>query len=108
MRPNRLLRLFIVNWTAGVALGLVFAAALLLFDVAGIASLLRKSDMMLPGIALLFGGFAITCGGVVCASAVMFQAGREDTGPISGKGAPEPVRVSIRTTPARFHQARPD
>ncbi len=74
MQDGRVLRLFIINWLVGALMGVAFALALLVFDIGGIGSLLDRSDAFWPGLALLVGGFAITCGGVVCASAVMMNA----------------------------------
>lgn len=98
IRDGRVLRLLVTNWVAGVVLGCAFALALLMFDVGGLASLIRSSDSAPAAIALLFGGFSITCGGVVCASAVMIGAGRDsaprDHGPTGA------VAVAVRRASA--------
>lgn len=96
MRHNRdVLRLFFVNWTLGALLGLAFAGGMLWFDVGGLFSLIKRSDMVVPAIALLFGGFAITCGGVVCASAIM-RLPREDEPPAGGmRIEAEPVLAPV-------------
>lgn len=89
MRHNSaVLRLFFVNWTLGILLGITFAGSLLFYDVGGMYSLLRRSDMMVPALALLFGGFAITFGGVVCASAIMHMPRDENEPQEPGAAAP--------------------
>ena len=82
-RPNPLLRLFFINWTLGVGLGCAFATLFLVADIGGLRSLLMRSDMLIAGIALLYVGFSVTCGGVVCASAVM-RVPREEQPPQLG------------------------
>jgi hypothetical protein len=64
-------RLIVTHWILGALTGMVCAALLLLVDIAGLRSLLMASDMCWVGILLLLSGFAITFGGVVCASAIM-------------------------------------
>lgn len=93
------LRLFFVNWTLGVLLGLAFAGAILWFDVAGMFSLIRRSDMAVAATALLFSGFAFTCGGVVCASAIMRLPREEEPKHPAGPPLPAglvPVRLQAR------------
>lgn len=98
MRHNSdVLRLFFINWTLGILLGFSFAAAFLYFDIGGLYSLIARSDMVVPATALLFGGFAITCGGVVCASAIM-RMPREDEPPAGG------MRVEAVLVPVRVRQ----
>ena len=99
MRHNSdVLRLFFVNWTLGILLGFAFAAGILIFDVGGLFSLIKRSEVVVPAVALLFGGFAITCGGVVCASAIM-RLPREDEPPSGGmRLEAEPV---LARAPAR-------
>ena len=70
--PDPVVRLIITHWALGAALGMMCAAGLLWLDVAGLPGLLFRADrIMWEGIVLLFGGLAITFGGVVCAGAVM-------------------------------------
>lgn len=83
-RHNRVLRLFLVNWALGIFAGFLFASAILAFDIAHIRSLLTKTDFAIEAIALLYVGLCITCGGVVCASAVM-RLPAEDDGLPPGK-----------------------
>lgn len=74
MRKNRsIVRLLVVNWSLGILLGCTLAGLLLGFDVGGLRSLIMRSDMAIGAIAMLMIGFSITCGGAVCASAVMRQ-----------------------------------
>lgn len=99
MSPSRpILRLFVINWALGILLGCAFATATLVFDVSGIGSLIARSDMAIAAVLLLYVGFSVTCGGVVCASAVMRMA-RDDDHPASGAvecAEPVPVRVGAR------------
>jgi hypothetical protein len=98
-KKNAVLRLFLINWTLGVGLGIVFASLLLFFDIAGLRSLIGRSDLYIQAIALLYGGFAVTFGSVVCGSAIM-RLPREDEGPGQpGAAAPAdlvPVMVRAR------------
>ena len=77
--PDPVVRLIITHWMLGAALGMMCAAALLWLDIAGLRGLLLRADrVMWEGIFLLFGGLAITFGGVVCASAVMAVSRNDD------------------------------
>jgi hypothetical protein len=71
-RRNPVVRTMIVHWIIGVGTGLFCAGLLLGLDPLGFRSLLFRSDALVAGLVLLFGGFAITFGGAVCAAAVMF------------------------------------
>jgi hypothetical protein len=89
-RTDPLVRAMILNWALGMLAGLVCAGFILVFDAFGVRSLLWRSDILLPGVALLCAGFAFTFGGVVCATAVMtFGA---DDGP---EGKPKGLRLRI-------------
>ena len=74
----------IVNWLGGMAIGVVCAALLLIFDVAGVRSLLWRSDMAFAGTLMLTAAFAFTFGGLVCAAAVMRADDDDDRGPPRG------------------------
>ena len=103
-RDRPILRLFIVNWALGIALGWVFAAAVLWADIGGLRSLIMASDIAIPALALLFGGFSITCGGVVCASAIM-RLPQQDEGTGSGvvqAANPVPVLAMARTRRQKY------
>ena len=73
-------RFMIFNWLLGMAAGLVCAGIALALDIGGLRSLLWASDMLVTGLVLLFGGFAFTLGGVVCATAVMTLKPAEEEG----------------------------
>ncbi len=76
---HRVIRLMVLNWMLGAALGIVCAALLLWLDIAGLRGLLSSPDRIVwEGLVLLFGGFAVTFGGAVCAAAVMTVAGGQD------------------------------
>lgn len=98
MPKSPVLRLFIINWALGVALGCAFAGAFLAFDIGGMYSLIKRSELFVPALALLFGGFSITCGGVVCASAIMRVTHETDDDHCQpGLGADlVPVPVAVR------------
>ena len=86
---RRLIRLMIVNWAFGWAIGAIAATAVLAVNLGGLRVLMMKSDLMWQGLALLFGGFGVTFGGVVCATAVMLLPTEEDeTKPGGGARAP--------------------
>ena len=53
--------------------------AVLASNMAGIRDLMLRSDIMLQGLALLFGGFGMIFGGVVCATAVMLLPMEEES-----------------------------
>jgi hypothetical protein len=73
-----IVRLVVTNWIIGAALGVLFAALLLWLDVAGLRHLMfRDAATAAAGLALLFGGFAVTFGSVVCGSAIMAVAARK-------------------------------
>ena len=77
-RCDPIVRLVVTHWILGALTGIGCAGFLLACDVAHLRSLLAHSDVAAAGLALLFGGFAITFGGVVAATAVMLVAPDED------------------------------
>ena len=89
-RMDRLVRMMIVNWLGGMVVGLVCAVALLALDVAGVRSLLWRSDMPVVGTLMLAAVFAFTFGGLVCAAAVM-MSGDDDRRPPRGGRKLRPV-----------------
>jgi hypothetical protein len=78
-KPNRLLRLMVANWALGWAVGFVCACGVLVSNVGGIRELMMSSELELQGLALLFGGFGFTFGGVVCATAIMLLPTDEES-----------------------------
>ncbi len=97
--PGRdpLVRIIIVNWIVGACLGVAFAAVILAADVGGMHSLMLGHNISVPALALLFGGFAITFGGVVAATAIMLIREDDDNdGGRSSRLQPVPVRASAR------------
>jgi hypothetical protein len=87
---SRLVRLMISNWMLGWAVGFACAALVLASNMAGIRDLMLRSDLVLQGLALLFGGFGMFFGGVVCATAVMLLPVEEEESDRGG-GAAAPV-----------------
>lgn len=90
-KSNRLVRLMITNWAFGWGVGAVCAIAVLISNVGGIRVLMMKSDLMLQGLALLFVGFGVLFGGVVCATAVMLLPTGEEKDEDRGGGKAAPV-----------------
>lgn len=86
---NAVVRLVVSHWILGMALGVACAALVLWLDVANLRSLLVRSGVMWEGALLLFGGFALTFGGVVCAGAIMILP-RDNDDRDGGFGAPAP------------------
>ena len=111
-RMDRLPRMMIANWLGGMGVGVVCATLLLAFDVAGIRTLLWRSDMPITGTAMLMAAFAFTFGGLVCAAAVMRAGDDDDRGPPRGgrkfKLAPQQPRLAFATvpSPSRAHRSR--
>ena len=102
-KGNPVLRMIVVHWALGAVLGVFCAAMLLALDPMGLRTLLMRSDAMIPGLVMLFVGFASTFGGVVAATAVMFEKKDDDDDePPSGGwreklfGSPEPELIPIR------------
>ena len=108
-----LVRMMLLNWASGILVGVICASIVLAVDLAGIRSLMIRSNFLWQGLALLFGGFAITFGGVVCATAIMTLPTDEEQKPRGGHGqrilarllhhavaqpalAPVPVPVPVR------------
>ncbi|MDE3174541.1 MAG: hypothetical protein KGM15_00325 [Pseudomonadota bacterium] len=95
-RLDRVVRLIIVNWALGMAVGATLALGMLAFDVFGLRTLLWRSDIALAGTVLFVGMFALSFGGVVAATAAM-RAGRDDDDePRGGRRAPAPAYVAAR------------
>jgi hypothetical protein len=76
--------MMIANWFGGMVLGIVCAAVLLALDVAGLRTLLWRSDAPITATLMLMGAFAFTFGGLVCAAAVMIAGHDDDIGPPRG------------------------
>ncbi len=97
--PGRdpLIRIVIVNWILGACLGVAFAALMLAVDVGGLRGLMWGHTISIPALVLLFGGFAITFGGLVAATAIMMIKDDDDSdGGRSYRLVPIPVRLPAR------------
>jgi hypothetical protein len=104
--PDRdpLTRMIISHWVLGALTGVALAIVLLAIDLGGLRSLIMRSDMVVPALALLFGGFAVTFGGVIAATAVMLAQHDSDGDDDSGHGAflrQEPALVPVRVRARR-------
>jgi hypothetical protein len=64
-------------------------------------SVLFRSQLLVPGLALLFGGFAVTFGSVVCATAIMLLPDRDDDDDQGGLGADEIDVPALKLQAAR-------
>ncbi|MDE2577676.1 MAG: hypothetical protein KGL46_02620 [Hyphomicrobiales bacterium] len=73
-----LVRYIVLNWLIGMATGVVGALIVLALNPLGFRTLLWSSPDRYIALALLFGGFIVTFGGVVCAAAVMNLARDDD------------------------------
>ena len=93
---NRVLRVMLRNWALGIGTGFLCAGLVLAFDVAHLRHLLLQSDAPLIGLALLFGGFGATFGGLVAATAVMFLRDEGETG--RGGKALQLIPTTVRGT----------
>ena len=67
-----LVRYMIFHWILGTLGGALCATLLLVFDPFGLWPLIHDSGMGFPALFLLYVGFMTSCGGLVCAAAVMF------------------------------------
>jgi len=96
--------MMIVNWVGGMAVGVVCASILLLFDVADIRTLLWQSDMPVAGTLMLLAAFAFTFGGIVAATAVMRMGDDDDEPPRGGRKfklqpTPRPAYATVAAHP---------
>lgn len=102
---GHLVRLMISNWALGWAVGLAVAGSVLISNVGGIRELMLRSDGMFAGLVLLFGGFGLFFGGVVCATAVMLLPTSEQKNSDFGGGRAAPVLLPAYAY-ARIRKAR--
>ncbi len=102
-KANRLVRMMIVNWAFGWAVGFLCASAVLVSNVSHIREMMFRSDFELQFLALLFGGFGMTFGGVVAATAIMLLPTEEGSG--GGGGAAAPIFLPAYAL-ARIKSAR--
>ncbi len=109
---HRVLRLLVTNWVLGAALGALCAALFLWVDVAHLRGLIWRADRIAwEALALLFGGFAVTFGGAVCAAAVMTiptsehgaggARGSTIMNPEPSDGHPTLLTRAVRSSPPR-------
>lgn len=87
-RLDRIVRMMIVQWALGMALGAFLAGLTLAFNVLGLRTLLWRSDVAVMGTILFVGGFAFTFGGVIAATAAMRAGQDDDDEPRGGLRAP--------------------
>ncbi len=89
-------RLVVLNWILGIGAGILAAALLLWLDIAGLRTLLVR-DGSVVGLVLLFGGFAVTFGSVVCGTAIMaVRPEPESDWDAGGSAALEPAAARVR------------
>jgi hypothetical protein len=75
MPRDPLLRILAINALSGLALGLLVTAALLALDTAKLRTLILADADALAPLALLAGGFVVTCASVMMGSAIMLMPG---------------------------------
>jgi hypothetical protein len=95
-----IVRAMILNWVTGMAVGLACTALMLLFDFAGLRTLLWNCDMPFVATLLLAAGFAFSFGGLVAAWAAMNGFGSDDDDKPSGGRRHRPRR-ELRLAPVR-------
>ena len=94
---NPALRLVLTQAALGSALGLAFAALLVILDAHGVGTLIRESDMGLVAFVLLAGGFMVTFGSLVAGSAVMLLGdGPSRSGGLGDEAGLVPIPVMAR------------
>ena len=95
-----IVRAMILSWINGMAVGVVCTALMLLFDFAGLRTLLWNSDMPFVATLLLTAGFAFSFGGLVAACAAMNGFGSDDDDKPSGGRRYRP-RGELKLAPVR-------
>jgi len=90
-RTDRVVRMLLVNWLTGLAVGAGLASGMLAFDVMGLRTLLWRSDVAVLGTGLFVGFFAFSFGGIVAATAAMRAGQDDDDEPRGGRRAPAPA-----------------
>ena len=103
LRENPILRSILLNLALGAGLGIAFVTAILALDLHGIGRLVFSGSDTAPALALLFGGFIITCASVVAGSAIMRIGAPEPTPPRAGATAPASL---LAAAPVRARRAR--
>jgi hypothetical protein len=98
-----IVRLVVTNWILGAVAGILCAGLLLGLDLGGLRGLMfRESTTAMAGVALLFGGFAVTFGSAVCGSAIMSLGARDET----GAGTPAVGEPVLARVPALLRRRR--
>ena len=87
-RMDPVLRMMLVNWALGIAVGACLAAGMLAFDVMGLRTLLWHSNVAVLGTVLFVTLFATSFGGIVAATAAMRAGKDDDDEPRGGRRAP--------------------
>ena len=95
-RTDRVLRMMLVNWALGLAVGATLAVGMLAFDVLGLRTLLWRSDIAVVGTVLFVGFFAFSFGGVVAATAAMRAGQDDDDEPRGGRRVPVYAYAAVR------------
>jgi hypothetical protein len=105
MPRDPLHRLLFINGIVGAGLALVFVAALLLFNVAGLADLLLKDGQPALVVGIMAFGFVITFSSLMMGSAVMMQSDKDDDKGDDDKGhgskSMAPLRPALASAPRR-------
>ena len=89
----RVVHLIVFNWLLGAGIGAAFAGLLIWADIAHIGRLILNAQPVWPGLALLFGGFAVTFGSLVAGTAIMLIPAKDEPPDDPPGGRPIPVRA---------------
>lgn len=105
-RPQRLLSFLALHCGLGVAIGIVFAAAVVLVNLGGIKDLLESSSEPFIPMLLFFASCALTFGSVVMGAAVMMlplePVEANDLGDDGGDKPPADADGSTSTSSTRL------
>jgi hypothetical protein len=96
-----LVRYMIFHWALGALGGALATTALLIFDPFGFWPLIHDSGLGAPAIFLLYVGFMTSCGGLVCAAAVMFPPSDDDPPRGGLKGNATPPQLALARVASR-------
>ena len=95
---DRVVRMLLVNWALGLAVGATLAIGMLAFDILGLRTLLWRSDVAVLGTGLFVAFFAFSFGGIVAATAAMRAGQDDDDEPRGGRRAPALAFATVRAT----------
>ena len=95
-RADPVVRMLLVNWALGLAVGATLAIVVLAVDALGLRTLLWRSDVAVMGTVLFIALFALSFGGIVAATAAMRAGQDDDDEPRGGRRAPALAYAMVR------------